>query len=488
MWSNGGVDGDPPEPIEVELTAHAPRAGRGRRRDLSPPPAPLPDDGAPSDPPAGTAGSPAVRGDRTRLAVVASAAGVLALVLGWMLGRATTGGPDTAGEEAAGSRRATTTTTVDAPTATLPLVGEEIDGADFEPPASPPVRVGPTTTEPIAPSTEPIAVDPRLADVAVRLVGVELDGTLVEVDVEAATFTSYSGTQILADGSPFIVGPDWVVGGWNGQNRLVRSDGTAVTVSLGDPWTLLHVPGTDLFWRTAYGIGGPNGTLDLVDLTGERVGPSIDLPPNTWPFVVDPASGGVVVSAAGRYYVVTPDTVEQLATGEIVGMSAEIIVSYDCDAALVCALHRIDRADGGSAPIPSDPDVDPAYTWQTIVGWGGGRTAAVSPDGRWVSVVGSSWSSSVVGIIELASGRFVQLAPLASPPVVVWSPDGRFAFTLDGQRVMAYDTDTGETFPAFTGVASWMQLGVRPPDPPRDRAAPSGATLLSVSAEEAVEG
>lgn len=485
------MDGEPPEPIEVELTSHAPRpvSGGWRRRPATVEPPDESDAGPPGDTP-GRAG----RADRHRLAVVASVAAVLALVLGWMLGRATTGGSDAGAEDAAEPTRRTTTT-VDAPS-TLPLVGEEIGGADFEdPPATEPPRTGPTTTEPRVPTVEPIAVDARLAGVPVRLVGVEIGGALVEVDLAAGTFTDFETNRLTADGSPLIVGPDWVVGSWSGRTHVIRSDGTDSDpgASLGDLWSLLHVPGTELFWRTSESSNGVTATLELVDLDGEPMGPSIDLPINTWPYLVDPGTGGVVVAAAGRQYVVTPDTVVPLGAGEIVGITPGLVVAYDCDDALVCSLYRTDRATGERAPVPSDPELDPAYHWQTMAGWGGSRTDAVSPDGRWVAVIGSSWRTSVAGIVELATGRFVELAQLMAPPSIAWSPDGRFAFTLDDQQVMAYDTITGDLFPAFTGVPEWYQLGVRPPTNTSTGAAPegaasTGATLLSVSPEQAVEG
>jgi hypothetical protein len=479
VWSDGEVDGEVPEPIEVELTSHAPQPDRGGRWRREPVPVGGPEPRANTDGAADRPSDP--RSDRTRLVLVASVAAVLALALGWMLGRATSGESETTTGETSDRTRATTT--VETPPATLPIVGEEIDGADFEEPEGSVVS-GPTTTEAVEPTVEPIAVDARLAGLPVRLVGVELGGQLVEVDLASGTLTDFRANRLVSNGNPLAIGPDWVAStASNGRVRLIRSDGTDTTVDLGgDYWRLLQVPGTELFWR------GSGGVLELVDLGGEPVGRTIELPLNSWPYLVDPASGGVVIFAASRSYVVTPDAVEQLATGEIIGMNDQIVVTYDCDEVLVCSLYRTDRATGEAVAVPPDPGLDEPYQWGSMAGWGGAEPGTLSPDGRWVAVIGSSWRAAVAGIVELESGRFVELSQLSSPPTVAWSPDGRWAFTLDGQAVAAYDTSTGERFPVFTDGVQWIQLGARPLVVESPDVGSEGGTLLSAAPEEPVEG
>ena len=428
------------------------------------------------------------------MAVVAVAA-VLALVLGWVIGRATAGESDVVADDVPDATDVTTTTLATAD-ATLPIVGEEIDGADFdEPAAKEPVEAdgtvaGPVTTEVVGPITEPIEIDERLAGVPVRLVGVELGGHLVEVDLASGTLTDFRVNRLVSDGNPLVIGPDWVATTSNGGVRLIRSDGTDTTVDVGgDYWRLLQVPDTELFWRSSLGDWStPGGTLDLVDLEGEPVGPTIELPLNAWPYLVDPASGGVVILAAGRSYAVTPDSVEQIATGEIIGMNDEVVVTYDCDAVLVCSLYRTDRATGEAVAIPPDPGLDEPYQWGSMAGWGGAATGTLSPDGGWVAVIGSSWRASVAGIVDLETGRFVELTQLSAPPTVAWSPDSRWAFTLDDQVVTAYDAITGDRFPVFTSAVQWIQLGARPLVVESPDVGSEGATLLSAVPEEPVEG
>lgn len=477
MCSDGRVDGDAPEPIEVELTSHEPRPPGGRRRRE--PLASEPTD----DEPAGDTPSTRPASARAHQLVTAGVVGVLALALGLVVGRSTSS--DTSADDAP----AAPTTTVPEPFETLPIVGEEIGGAEFDVPEEASTsRPSSTTTEPDRPTTAPVGIDERVRGVPVRLVGVELGGDLVEADLASGIRTDFGVRRLVSDGSPLVVGPDWVAASANGRARVIRSDGTDTSVDvLGDWWSLLHVPGTGLFWRVSYdGLGGGPGALELVDLDGEPVGPTIELPVNAYPYLVDPASGGVVVTAAGRQYVVTPDAVEPLATGEIVGLSDELVVAYDCDDALSCSLYRTDRTTGARTPIPDDPDLAEPYQWVSMASWGGGRADTLSPDGRWVAVIGQSWRSSVAGIVELETGRFVELSPLDAQPTVAWSPDGRWAFTLDAQVVTAYDTISGERFPVFTDRVGWIQLADRPVAVPEPAA--NGPTLLSASPEESIEG
>lgn len=488
------VDGDGSEPIEIELTAHEPRpGGRGRRRRDRDAAEPIVAPVAPVD---SQVEGERLPPDRTRLVVVAAVTAVVALALGWMLGRTTA--PDIAADDAAVTTRAGTVTTIPESLATLPIVGDEIDGAEFgepereEPPGPLAPRADPPTIEPTiepaGPTSEPIAVDERLAGVPVRLVGVELGGVLVEVDLATATLTDFHADRIVSDGSALVIGTDWVATARNGRAAVIRSDGTESPIDdAGDFWGLLHVPGTDLFWKTAHG-GAPGdvGEVELIDLAGEPVGPKIELPVNGWPYLVDPATGGVVIGAAGRQYVVTPDSVEPLATGEVVGITPDIVVTYECGDALECSLFRVDRGTGVRTAVRADPDLDEPYQWGTMAGWGGSRSDAVSPDGRWIGVVGMSWRSSVAGIVELDTGRFVELTQLRSPPTVAWSPDSRFAFHLDDQVVTAYDTVTGDRFPVFTDAVRWMQLGARPLTTPEPGS--EGGTLLSAAPEQPVEG
>lgn len=476
------MDGDAPEPIEVELTAHEPRPDRGRRRREWTQPEPI--DPVHVEP---TDDAPPTRrsSDRTRLLATAAVVGVLALLVGLVIGRSTTDDA-VADDEAVADDDAVTTTTVPEPLETLPIVGEEIGGAEFgdEPEEPTPSRPNSTTT---GPTTEPVAVDERLLGIPVRLVGVELGGVLVEADLANGTLTEFGADRISTDGIPLVVGDDWIVGSWYGGSRVVRSDGTSQRIDLGEAWQVFHVPDTELFWRMPSSGPDPDGFLmSLVDLAGEPVGPTIQLPPNTWPSVVDPRTGGVVVGGISRNYAIHPDGVDYLGLGVILGVTADLIVTWDCDETLECSLFTTDRTSGEVAAVPVDPDLEPPIQWGTPFGPAWGSPHQLSPDGRWIGLFGSTWTSNVAGILELATGRFVRLASEWPQPTVVWSPDSRFAFTLDGNVPIAHDTTTGDTFPVFADGVRWIQLGARPAT--QGEPAANGPTLLSASPEEPIEG
>jgi hypothetical protein len=324
----------------------------------------------------------------------------------------------------------------------------------------------------------------------VRLVGVELGGVLVEVDLAAGTLTDFGAERISRDGIPLVIGPDWVVASSAGRTRVIRSDGTESTLDLGDRRRTLHVPGTEWFWRvdltSPRAPSSPRATL--VGIDGEPMGPTIDLPADTWPAFVDPATGGLVVGNTPRNFAITPDGPEYLGVGDILGITAELLVAYDCDEAFVCSLVRTDRATGEATLVPPDPEPIESYRWQPTLGWGGPSDSALSPDGRWLAVIGSTFRSTVAGIVDVESGRFVELSRDTFPATVAWAPDSRWVFTVAAGEVTAYDTVTGERFPAFTDPVQWLELGGRPHLEPATEVGAEGATLLSASPEEAVEG
>lgn len=474
MWSNGAVDGV--EPIEVELVSHDEQPSRRRRAGGAADPwssrsgfsAGGPDPGSPAETAAEPGDDPDpsfLATDRGRLVTTAVVVGVVALLLGWMLGRS-------AGDDDLATAVEDEVTTTVERRSQVSIVGDAVEPPDFEDEAvEDGARPQPTRTEgtvrtttvvPDEATVEPIAVDPRLLGIPVRLVGVEAGGALVEVDLATGMLIDHHIGRVSVDNSGLIVGPDWVVlGGGGSTARVAWSDGSESRITLGDAWRPLHVPGTETFWRTPNNGPGPDGmVLSLVDLAGEEVGPTIELPPQAWPSSVDPGTGGLVVSGYGRSYAFTPEGVEYLGVGNVVAIVADTVVLFDCDEMYECGLHRVDRATGERTPVPLDPlfvgeaPLVPAYYY--------GMPGAVSPDGRWVSVMGSGWDRNVAGITELETGRFVEFGDTDWPPSVSWSPDGRYAFSIGNLTVTVYDTVTDELFPVFTDSVRWSRVGVRP--------------------------
>lgn len=433
------------------------------------------------------------------MAVVAATA-VIALTLGWVLGRAVGGdgvdtaalAPTTTATMTSAANTAPDTTAVDAPS----IVGDELPGANFDDPDDPglddpgPVSVPRnSTSDGDELTTGRIAIDERVAGLPIRLVGVSVLGRLAEVDLANGTVIDYPVERLSNDGRPLVVGDDWVLATSYGRIMVVRSDGTASRLDLGDSFDrnswleIHHVPGTDLFWAEVSGLPRDGGRHRLVDIDGASAGPELEVPVTAWVQAVDPRSGGLVVNNMARNYVITPDGVDYLGVGTIVGINRELIVTHDCDEHLVCSLYLTDRDTGGTRPLFDDPELN-RYQWYPF----SGPVGAMSPDGRWVAVFGATGMlPPTAGIVEVDTGRYVEvLSTVEAPPSVVWSADGRFAFFADRTIPTAYDTATGERFSLFTETVRWNQLGVRPS--PQAGSGTGAGTLLSVAREEPIEG
>jgi hypothetical protein len=199
--------------VEVELTEGDRRRGRRRWRrrgehtdDVSPGP-PL---GAeqfaprPGDPPApgavaGTPGTGAAPGDvgagsaslaervvgseRTRLVSTAIGVGLLALLVGWIAGRAGGGDRDVAESDA---------DTAEPAPATTVLPGEAMPEVDIGPPTATRPRRATTTTTPPRITVEQVSVTELLDDAGFVVAGLSRSGEIVRLDVAGDSSTARS--------------------------------------------------------------------------------------------------------------------------------------------------------------------------------------------------------------------------------------------------------------------------------------------------------
>jgi hypothetical protein len=462
------VDGG--ERIEIELTSHEERP-TGRRRDPERWARASDDDDRPDGE---TSGDGPV--GRRRQVAMGVMVGVIALLLGWLLGRSSA-----PADVAAPAREATTSTAVEV------VVGDTIAAVDVDEflsegdasgdqpvedrPFTPIVERGATTTTGSRrPTTIPIAVDERLLGTPLRLVGVEYSAALVEVDLERGTITDFGVRPPVFDGSGLVAGDDWVMatGVTSPTARVVRTDGTESVFELGESWAVLPVPGTNMVWSAA---GSPDAAMVFrrTDLSqGVEVPGEIEVPFGSWPVAVDPATGGLIVQVAGRLFSLGLDGVERIGTGELIAASRDQLIVRDCDDLLVCALWTIDRSTGDASQVTVD---DPATgAWQPLFGWSVPTGTEFSPDGRHVVLQRSSWRTSELGVLDLASGEFVSLTRDTFPPAVVWTPDSRHLLYLDGDgQLRAREVATGDDFPVFTEVQRWNGAAARPVSAPADQ-------------------
>ncbi len=385
-----------PEPIEIGLTSNDTSPAEGdrwsRRRperweaDGSEVIVRGPSDGEPARP------DP----EQRRRFALAAIVGVVALGLGWLIGRTGGGGDD--------STSSLTTPVTSESTTESSAPGDSLPSA-----APTTARPRPTTTTTIPPGLAPLElylvdVDPRLEGVELTLIGLEQEHVLAELDLARETVIRREIDPVGgAEPGSMIVGDDWVV--------LAR-EGMARTW-----WCTTMVPPNESSWahsaarRWAPSSSGARWVSDgwesptlfeLVDLTGRPVGAAIELPAATWPLGSDPA-GGLVVEAAGDVYSIDESSVEYLGPGELIGMSSEIVVTRDCDDQLRCGLSITDRRSGDVRRL----DVDPADggMLQSLHGWSGSSAKAISPDGSMCVVIVESGEGPRLGLIDLSSGE-----------------------------------------------------------------------------------
>lgn len=417
--------------------------------------------------------------DQRRTIAIAAGVGLVALLLGWTVGRSS-GADDATSAPATTADLTTPRTTADEAEADE----ADVDPADTiapldepvaEPPlvSWPPVRRQQNATDLVANGaaidTRPVSIDPRLDGQDVELVG--LSGIdVAELDVGAGTVSEYVLDGLPRSlGSSLVAGDEWIViPMFNGLDAFViRDDGTVERADLApDGSQLLHVDGTERFWRMPRAFSGGEFELEQVDLRGEPTGSTIELPTSVWPAFADPL-GGVVVQSNGRWFTVGEDgSSSPLGVGEVIALDANTAVLRDCVAIDDCGLWRVDRATGTSTRVPADlgqleARVLPA-AW-----WNGDAGAGLSPDGRRLATTIESDTGPLgTVVIDLLTGAVVELElSRPGPPAAAWTEDGRFLILLSPVGVpTAYSVESGETFSvvAADSPTGWNTLTTRP--------------------------
>lgn len=419
---------DEPERIEIELTSHEPAASR---------PARVRDDAEVAEPV--DAGDGAVEVERRRLAIAGAMIGLVALLLGFVLGRAGSTG-DLAGSGATVSpeRTEAPSTTVDESLATI---GTPAPTTTERP------RRTTTTTEVPEPQVGSIAIDRAVAGQAMEVVALRGRGELVVVDVASGSTVTYDTGQ-LNYGSPvtILAGDDWALlpdfdGG--GDSTLVFDDGTQQQVDTGPAWQLMMADGTDVFWKFDERSDTPTIARET-RLDGTPTGVEVDLPVR--PIAADPL-GGLVVSSANGVYRVDSAGPQRLTTGELIAVGRRRMLVRECDEVLNCSYVVVERASGERRvldvtgldrgehfnpqnwyPFVSRFDAD--ETRLLVAVW---QTFGEGPPTR--------------GALDLETGEFTEIAVADSFTDLQWSADGRSVLWLDGTlKVRNLDTGQSATF------------------------------------------
>lgn len=461
-------------PIEVELTAHDP-AGAGRRRrfgrrDAEPAPDTSTDPAPHASSPGGTgslvgegAGIPPVEAATThgeppspdtsrRTVTIATAAAVVGLAAGWLLGTGGSGDPASA-------------PTVSSPTSDTAIRVEEPADPALEPidtvrapTTTRPPRTTTTTTEPAA-EVGLVSLHPAIAGADVEIVGLVDNVETAVIDAATGEMTSWRWNGYV-DPFTLTVGADWVVVGDqnSGRSRIMTSDGEVSVADLGEVWNLLHVPGTDTFWRGADRDRqtGSFRTFELVDVAGTPTGPVIDVAGN-WPFGVDPA-GGLITIAQGKSYSIRPEGVEFVVDGELVAISTDVAVARSCDERLACGLVVVDRVTGDQRFV----EVPDELLTTTGFSWGPPLQFPISPDGSKVPIVLGRPAGPDLALIDLLTGDSTLISERTTSFATAWTPDGAALLLVEDGVPLVYDVATRFVEPLGEGLEGWTTIDVRP--------------------------
>lgn len=413
---------------------------------------------------------------QSRTVAIAAGVGLVALLLGWVVGRA--GGSDETATEPATTAEATSPPTTEQDDAATPIDTiaplDESEPLDESGPLEswPPVSRQQNATDLVengaAISTRDVEIDERLVGYDLRLVA------LAGIDVAELDLGSGTVSDYVLDGLPrnlssaLIAGDDWIVlPMYDGRDAyVVFDDGTVDRSRLApDGHQTLYVEGTDRFWRPPSSYF-PSGGFELeeVGLDGEPTGRTILLPSNVWPAFADPR-GGVIVQSSGRWFTVDEVDSAALGVGELIALDANTLVLNDCVTLDDCGLWRVDRETGTTTRAPIDLErlgtrLLPA-AW-----WTGDPGAGLSPDGRWLAATVERDGGAVDAVlVDLLTGASTDLeGGRPGPPALVWTDDSRFVISLTPMgSPTAYDVETGETFPVVTDdqPVGWNTLTAR---------------------------
>jgi hypothetical protein len=396
--------------------------------------------------------------DRRRLVVAGAIIAVVALFVGWALGRS--------GGSPAGEAQPSPSTTE---ASGLETLAPAIVPSTVPATTRPVVRAGPTTTTLPEWHRATIAdIDPAAAALDIRIVVVG-GGRIVELDTGSGEMDALSTGKRYSQPPLVNAGDDWIVirDLDSGVSQLVRTGALPVSIEVSDPWSMHFQRDTGLFWRvpSSFAPGEPMSVHEI-DHEGHDTGRTFEIPAGVWPMAGDP-SDGVVVGAPGGTYHVGPDGTRRLTTGNLIALSATIAVVTDCgeEDFADCGLYVLDRVTGQRTKL----DVNMARTGvpigvfdiQSPAFWGtADLLGAVSPDDRWAPIMVTG-NVQQFGLVDLTTGEFVPVA--GNPPSGLWwAPDSRSAIYNLNSRLTLFDTEQRTWTDILPASVSVDAFAVRP--------------------------
>lgn len=422
---------------------------------------------APSTPAAVGAEPPSPRGVLVPLVV-----GLIALGVGWVLGR---GSPESS--PAAG------------PTSSTVAFADPV-GSIAPAPSAPTAATtasadptgGPSSTQ-AAPEADPTVlvefeavVHPELRGQPIEIVAYGNGRRLFQLDLGTARLRSQQVTAQPFGRARLLVGPTWALLPSNDadlSSTIVWDDGRAQAVEVGTSEQILGVAdGRSLWWTFPAPDPRAGVIVQRHTVQGEFDDVIAGLP--SVPTRVDPAGGMLVELPDGWFHVepqrpvTDPETgaarivapiVVPITPGRLLAISAELALVEECDDRLVCTRIVVDRTTGERRSIEPDEYTGPvrfAVVGGSSIAPGGGSAVVevLDPDDR-------ASTQRSLGVVDPATGEVDDIGPTQDVDQIAWSPDGRFVFFLAGGRVVAYDTESGSISVVAEELAAIDAFGVR---------------------------
>lgn len=419
-------------------------------------------------------GTPVISGrpvaDERRPYVVAALVGIIALAVGWMLGRAgSTSEPIAAVVETTAVRNAIEPIeSVQTPDRTSPVSGD-VSGAVSERSdvvvADSTGQDGSTESpgQAESPTVEIVELPGVLAGQQLEIVAFGNGSRLQRLDLSTGEFTTREVERQPFGRPRLVVGDDWVMlpPVDPSVSTFVVTDGGGVTqFNFGVDRQVVGTTDRASVWvMTRELVEGAAGTAQRVALSGTSL-ERIELP--GFPSRFDPR-GGFVVDAPGGAYRVDVDLIEQITDGELIALGRDLAVAEECDEQLACTVVVIDRATAARRPLDlRRPLGDTGLRSVGIIG-----SESVSPDGTVAMVhvlnpVDGSSGQPTIGIIDLATGAVTELGPAQDIDQAVWTPDSAFVLYNRGGKLVAFERGSGVEVVVAAELIAIDAFGVRP--------------------------
>ncbi len=394
--------------------------------------------------------------------------GIIALGVGWVVGRGGAGTSPSVAPVASSTIAAADPVGSIAPAPTT----EWGDSAREPAAATPATATGPAVA--VVSETE-VVVAPELRGQPIEVVAYGTGREVFQLDLTTSLLSSQQTSAPSFEGSRLLIGPTWALLPSNDadvSSTIVWDDGRTAAVDVGLTDQILGVAdGRTLWWVIATDPrAGAMVQRRTVQGEFEQVIAGVPVMPSR----VDPA-GGVLLELPDGWFGVMPEravtdpetgaarvvapTVAPITSGRLLAISAEYALVEECGDDLACTRYVVDRAAGERRAI--EPGVDTAPVRYALAGG-----SSVAPGGR-VAVVAvldpndSAATQRSLGVVDLVTGEVDDTGPTQDVDQVAWTPDGRFLLFIAGGRVVAFDTQSMLTFVVADELVAIDAFGVR---------------------------